>query len=163
MTSPLKESAQRVQDALRDHGLFAQVVVLSASTRSAQEAAEALGCDVARIVKSLVFKAKRTDRPVLVLASGANRVDVKKLRRVLGEKVGRADATFVRETTGFAIGGIPPVGHIQPLETIIDLDLLQHQELWAAAGTPHAVFRCAPQFLEGLGQVVDLKKDEGED
>lgn len=155
----LPPSAQRVQDALNAAGVDCRVVELAASTRTAAEAASAVGCEVAQIVKSLIFRGKQSNRPLLVLASGANRVDEKKLRALLGEKVSKPDAAFVREQTGFAIGGVPPVGHSQPLETLIDGDLMGHQRLWAAAGTPNALFAIAPHELERLtaGRVADLR------
>ena len=129
------------------------------STRTADEAAAAIGCEVGQIVKSLLFRAAESGRPVLVLASGANRVDTAKLGAALGEAVGRADADFVRAKTGFAIGGVPPVGHLEPPVAFIDPDLLGHDEVWAAAGTPNAVFRLAPAALVALtgGRVLDLK------
>lgn len=143
----LSDSAQRVQDVLAAHGVTAKVAELPDSTRTAQEAAEAIGCEVSQIVKSLVFKTREGDHPVLILTSGSNRVDVKKVGRALDETIVKADAGFVRERTGFAIGGVPPVGHIDPPITCIDEDLLQHDEIWAAAGTPFAVFRLTPDEL----------------
>ena len=161
MAESLSASARKVQQALEAHGVALQVVELPDSTRSAAEAAQAIGCTVAQIVKSLLFKTKKTGRPVLVLASGVNRVDEKKLRGLVGEKIGKADAAFVREQTGFAIGGVPPLGHTKPLTPFIDADLLQHDQLWAAAGTPHAVFALTPDDLQTItaGQVVDVKRE----
>lgn len=159
---PLSASAQKVQDALAARGLSLQVVELPDSTRTASEAAQAIGCTVGQIVKSLVFKGKRSARPVLVIASGSNRVDERKIEALIGEPLGKADADFVRQQTGFVIGGVPPVGHNQPLLTYVDADLLEYAEIWAAAGTPHAVFRLTPQELCELtgGEVVDLKAAE---
>lgn len=161
MAETLSASARKVQQALAAHGLGTEVVELPDSTRSASEAAQAIGCGVAQIVKSLLFKTIKTGRPVLVLASGVNRVDEKKLRRIVGEKIGKADAAFVREQTGFAIGGVPPIGHNTPLTPLIDADLLQHDQLWAAAGTPHAVFALTPDDLQTItaGQVEDVKRN----
>ena len=163
MSEKLSASARNVQQALEARGVAMQVVELPDSTRRAPEAAQAIGCDVAQIVKSLLFKTKKTGRPVLVLASGVNRVDEKKLRRLVGEKIGKADAAFVREHTGFAIGGVPPIGHTEPLTALIDEDLLQHDQLWAAAGTPHAVFALTPDDLLKItaGRVVDVKREAG--
>jgi prolyl-tRNA editing enzyme YbaK/EbsC (Cys-tRNA(Pro) deacylase) len=160
MTPELSPSARKVQDALAALGVACQVVELPASTRSAQEAAQAIGCTVAQIVKSLVFRGRQTGRPVLVLASGPNRVDEAGLGKLLGEPLERADADFVRQHTGFVIGGVPPIGHSEPLETYIDEDLLRHGELWAAAGTPHAVFRLTPDDLQAIsrGQVAVVKQ-----
>jgi len=152
MSPALSKSAQRVQDALDEHGLSFHVQELPQSTRTAVEAADAIGCQVEQIVKSLVFKGKTSGRPILVVASGVNRVDVKLVAEVIGEKISKADADFVREHTGFVIGGVPPVGHVSPIATVIDEDLLQYAEIWAAAGTPRAVFRLTPADLT---QMVD--------
>lgn len=158
MANQLSSSAQKVQQALQAMGFALEVVELPASTRTAVEAAQAVGCQVGQIVKSLVFKAKRSERPVLVVASGANRVNEKSIEALIGEPLGRADAEFVRQHTGFAIGGVPPVGHAQRLETFVDEDLLQHAEIWAAAGTPNAVFRLTPADLVRMtgGRVVNI-------
>jgi prolyl-tRNA editing enzyme YbaK/EbsC (Cys-tRNA(Pro) deacylase) len=155
----LQSSAKKVQEALTALGLSCQVVELPASTRTAQEAAQAIGCTVAQIVKSLIFRGTRTGKPILVLASGVNRVNEKRLGEMAGEPIGKADADFVREHTGFAIGGVPPVGHSTPIETYIDADLLQYQEIWAAAGTPRAVFRLIPQDLQKMnhGSIVSIE------
>lgn len=159
MPLELSASAQRVQDAISAAGLSCAVVELPASTRSAQEAAQAIGCRVEQIVKSLVFRGRQSGQPVLVLASGSNRVNEKRVGELLGEPIERADADFVREHTGFAIGGVPPVGHPAPLTTLLDRDLLAYAELWAAAGTPHAVFRLAPADLLAVAEArtVDIK------
>ena len=128
-----------------------------ASTRTSQDAATALGCTVAEIAKSLIFKAA-DGRPVLVIASGVNRIDEAKLHDLLGQEIGRADAAFVRAATGFAIGGVPPVGHaVRPI-VVIDGDLQQFASLWAAGGTPNAVFRLTPQDLVRLtgGRIADI-------
>jgi prolyl-tRNA editing enzyme YbaK/EbsC (Cys-tRNA(Pro) deacylase) len=161
MPDPLSPSAQKVQNALQTLGLSLQVVELPASTRTAVDAAQAVGCQVGQIVKSLIFKTKRSQRPILVVASGANRVDEKKIATLTGEPLGKADADFVRQQTGFVIGGVPPVGHTQPLDTYIDAELLQYDEIWAAAGTPNAVFRLAPNDLARMtgGLVTDIKQD----
>jgi prolyl-tRNA editing enzyme YbaK/EbsC (Cys-tRNA(Pro) deacylase) len=159
MSEELSSSAQKVQQALNGLGLRLQVVELPGSTRTALEAAQAVGCQVGQIVKSLVFKAKRSERPILVIASGQNRVDEKRIEALIGEPLGKADADFVRQRTGFVIGGVPPVGHLEKLETYIDQDLLQFDELWAAAGTPNAVFRLKPAELLQMtgGQVAEIK------
>lgn len=156
----LNPSAQKVQNALTALGLKLQVVEMPASTRTAVEAAQAVGCDVGQIVKSLVFKTKRSNRPVLVIASGKNRVNEKKLETILGEPLGKADADFVREHTGFVIGGVPPLAHHEPIETFVDEDLLQYPTIWAAAGTPFAVFCLTPAdlLLITRGKTVDIKQ-----
>lgn len=141
MPEGLSESAQKVQNALAGLGLALQVVELPGSTRTAQEAAGAIGCEVAQIVKSLVFKGRSSGRAILVLASGSNRVNEARLGELAGEPVEKADAGFVRQHTGFVIGGVPPLAHDEALLTFVDEDLLNYPEIWAAAGTPHAVFR----------------------
>ena len=155
----LSKSAQSVQDALSEKGIEAKVVELPASTRTADEAAKAIGCQVAQIAKSLIFRTKHTKQPILVLASGVNRVNEKTITQYVGEEITKADADFTREVTGFAIGGIPPIGHKQKIQTYIDEDLLQYEELWAAAGTPNAVFSLSPLVIEDLtgGKVVSIK------
>jgi prolyl-tRNA editing enzyme YbaK/EbsC (Cys-tRNA(Pro) deacylase) len=159
MSEILQSSEQKVQEALIALGLPCQAVELPASTRTAQDAAQAIGCTVAQIVKSLVFRGIRTGKPILVLASGVNRVSEKRLSEWAAEPIGKADADFVRQHTGFAIGGVPPVGHRATIETYIDEDLFQYDEVWAAAGTPYAVFRLAPKDLGkmGRGLVVTIK------
>lgn len=156
----LTKSAQSVQNALTSRGLDCTVKELSASTRTAQDAANAIGCEVAQIVKSLIFKTKTTHKPVLVLASGPNRVNEKLIEQYVGEKIIKADADFAREITGFAIGGIPPIGHKQIIEFIlIDQDLLNYDSIWAAAGTPNAVFNLRSDDLLELtnGKIVSIK------
>lgn len=157
----LKASVRRVGDALAAKGFGFEVSEFPASTRTAADAAAAIGCTVEQIAKSLVFRAKASDRSVLVIASGANRVDEKKLSALLGEKVGRADADFVRGKTGFAIGGVPPLAHKEAPVVLIDRDLLSFAEIWAAAGTPNAVFRLDPADLTAMtgGALADVKQD----
>ena len=156
-------SAQRVQNTLIELGSTSQVVELEASTRTAVEAAQAAGCEVGQIVKSLVFMLQTQQRPegepVLVLVSGTNRVHEKRLGRLLGGALARADADFVHQISGFAIGGVPPVGHKTPLRTLIDEDLFQYETIWAAAGTSNAVFRTTPPELQQISgaQVVCVK------
>ncbi len=149
-------SALRVQAVL---GPAFQVLELEASTRTSEEAAAAVGCTVAEIAKSLIFRAA-DGRPVLVIACGANRVDERKVRTLLGQKIERADADFVREATGYVIGGVPPVGHATPPIVLIDSDLERFPAVWAAGGTPNAVFRITPADLVRLthGRVADLAK-----
>ncbi len=132
------------------------MVELADSARTAADAAAALGCEVGQIVKSLVFRTRETRRGVLVLASGSNRVDEKALARRVGERIERADAEFVRATTGFAIGGVPPIGHAQALVAFLDEDLFRYQRIFAAAGHPHAIFELTPAELASMtgGTVV---------
>lgn len=156
----LAKSAQSVQDVLAMKGLTCKVVELSESTRTAQDAASAIGCDVAQIVKSLIFKTRMSQQPVLILASGPNRVNEKVIEGLLGEKILKADADFTREITGFAIGGIPPIGHKQSIDLIfVDEDLLKFEEIWAAAGTPRAVFNLKGKDLIEMtnGKVISIQ------
>jgi len=147
MANTLSKSRLRVQRALEAAGIASQVVELSESTHTASDAAAAIGCRVEQIAKSLVFRRLDSGRPVLVMAAGTNRVDERLVTSHLNAEVVKADAAFVRSTTGFAIGGVPPVGHDPPLQTLVDEDLLRHDIIWAAAGTPHAVFSLTPQEL----------------
>ena len=155
----LSPSAQKVQEVLSQSGVQLQVVELPASTRTSAEAAQAVGCQVGQIAKSLVFMTSDTQKPILVIASGANRVDEAKVGARLGEAIGKADADFVRSRTGFVIGGVPPVGHTEALKTFIDEDLLNYQQIWAAAGTPNAVFPLTPTDLIQItqGEVIKIK------
>lgn len=150
MSDPLKPSAQRVQDALTARNFSNQVLELTASTRTSAEAAAAVGCEVGQIAKSLIFKGKRSGKPILIITSGANRVNEKRMKSYLGERLSRPDADFVREQTGFAIGGIPPLGHTTLLNTYIDEDLLHFEHIWAAAGHPNALFQLTPDELVAM-------------
>jgi prolyl-tRNA editing enzyme YbaK/EbsC (Cys-tRNA(Pro) deacylase) len=149
-------SALKVQAVL---GPEFQVLEFEASTRTSEDAAAAIGCTVAEIAKSRIFKSAE-GRPVLVIASGVNRVDEKKVAALLGQKIGRADADFVRDRTGFAIGGVPPVGHVMAPIVLIDADLERFAHVWAAAGTPNAVFKTTPAALIALtgGRVADIAR-----
>ena len=159
MSEKLKHSAKIVQEALQRHGLTCEVVQMQKTTRSAEDAARAVGCEVAQIAKSLVFKGTQSHRPVLVITSGANRVNENTIGQKLAESIKMANPEFVRETTGFAIGGVAPVGHRQPLKIFIDEDLVIYEEIWAAAGTPHAVFKLTPGELIKItnGDVISVK------
>jgi len=143
----LSSSAQKVQDILKSQGFDCLVIEHSESTRTAQEAADRAGCLLGQITKSLIFKGKTSHKPILVLTSGANRVDEQRISEYAAEPITRADADFVRTVTGFAIGGVPPLGHLQKMETFLDEDLLQYQTVWAAAGTPNAIFELTPADL----------------
>lgn len=154
----LNDSSLRVQSFLSEHDVKAEIRILSSSTRTAAEAADSLGCDVAQIAKSLVFKDRDTGSAVLVIACGANRVSLDRLRQLTGVSLEKADAGFVRQQTGYAIGGIPPVAHANEIRTFLDPDLRRFESIWAAAGTPHAVFMLTPDNLERLtrGRWVEL-------
>jgi prolyl-tRNA editing enzyme YbaK/EbsC (Cys-tRNA(Pro) deacylase) len=147
LVNELPDAVKRVESAARAAGLHIEIRVMPASTRTAEEAAAACQCAVAQIVKSLIFKGKTSGRPYLLLVSGKNRVDEKAVALRLGEEIARPDAAFVRDTTSFAIGGIPPLGHATPLTPWLDEDLLQFGTVWAAAGTPSAVFAVDPKAL----------------
>ncbi|MDP3533605.1 MAG: YbaK/EbsC family protein [Alphaproteobacteria bacterium] len=156
----LSKSAQNVQEFLSQKGLNFKVVELAESTRTADDAARAIGCEVAQICKSLIFKTKNTHKPVLVLASGINRVNEKIIETQVGEKIIKADADFTRDITGFVIGGIPPFAHKKSIDFIlIDEDLLQFDEIWAAAGNPNAVFSLKGSDLKEItkGQIISIK------
>ena len=155
----LSPSAQKVQDKLNSLGYDYVVVEHAESTRTAQEAADRARCELGQIVKSLIFKGKDSSKPILVLTSGANRVDEKRISEYAGEHISRADADFVRAVTGFAIGGVPPVGHLQRMETYIDEDFLRYPTIWAAAGTPNAIFELKTEDLQKMtdGKVTRVK------
>ncbi len=161
MQPKLAKSAVSVQEALDKLGLECKVLELPSSTRTALDAASSIGCDIRQIVKSLVFRTKNSGKPVLVLASGPNQVDIKTIEDRAGESITKADADFVREVTGFAIGGIPPIGHKNAIDFIyIDRDLLSLDEVWAAAGTPNAVFCINSQDLLKAtdGKLINIKE-----
>ena len=160
MSEKLSKNARRVQSFLQERGFGFQVEELPDSTRTAADAAQAIGCSVPQIAKSLIFKTSDTGEPVLAIVSGSNRLDVKKVDSILERSIEKADADYVYEQTGYAIGGVPPVGHKSSITTLIDEDLLQYEAVWAAAGTPHAVFRLEPGTLPALtgGRVADIKQ-----
>lgn len=159
MMGVLKDSAQIVQDMIIQSGYDNEVIELPQSARTAQEAADALNCKVAQIAKSIIFRLEESNQPILVIASGMNRVNEKQIEKFLNEKLGKADAEFVREHTGFVIGGVSPIGHKKPILTFIDEDLLQYQDVWAAAGHPKAIFQLTPNELIKMtkGTVVNIK------
>jgi prolyl-tRNA editing enzyme YbaK/EbsC (Cys-tRNA(Pro) deacylase) len=159
MSEKMSSSAQKVQEALKVHGVACQVIEMKQTTRSAQDAADAVGCQVGQIAKSLIFTGKKSKQPILVIASGPNRVNEKTIRRHISEPLSMAKAEFVREHTGFAIGGVPPIGHLNPLKTFIDEDLSKFDEIWAAAGTPNAVFKLTPEELKKItnGEIISVK------
>jgi prolyl-tRNA editing enzyme YbaK/EbsC (Cys-tRNA(Pro) deacylase) len=159
MSNNLSKSAEKVQVALNEFGFELNVIELTDSTRTAQEAANAIGCTVSQIAKSIIFKGKLSQKPILVVASGTNRINEKTVKEHVGEKLEKADAAFVLEHTGFVIGGIPPIGHKNSIITLIDEDLMQYDEIWAAAGTPNAVFKLTPHILVQIakGAVICIK------
>lgn len=152
-------AVQRVQEALERLGAATRIAEMTQATRTSADAARALGCEIGQIAKSLVFRGVSSGRPVLVIASGANRVDEAKVAALVGETIGKADAAFVREATGFAIGGVPPVGHRTAIVTLIDEDLLRFDRIWAAGGTPNSIFPLTPAELVRItgGRAGDVK------
>jgi len=160
MNHALSPSAQKIQDHLDNLGYSYKVIEFQETTRTSADAAERIGCDIGQIVKSLVFRGHNSGKAVLVLTSGANRVDVKKLSKISGEPIDRADPEFVRSVTGFSIGGIPPIGHETKIETYIDDDLQKYEIIWAAAGTPNAVFELTSKDLQKMtsAMVVEVKE-----
>jgi len=157
--SPASESVQRVQAALKALGRGHEIVDLGQSARTAADAARAVGCQVDQIVKSLVFRLRESGRALLVVTSGAHRVDEHRVAAVVGEPIERADADFVRAETGFAIGGVAPLAHAKPIVTLIDEHLMGWDAIWAAAGHPNTVFRLTPDDLVAMtgGRVVTVK------
>jgi prolyl-tRNA editing enzyme YbaK/EbsC (Cys-tRNA(Pro) deacylase) len=155
---PRRGSVERVREAVAAAGLATHVREMPSSTRTAPEAAAAVGCDVAQIVKSLVFRGVRSGKPLLALVSGRNRASEARLAELFGEPIERADADFVRARTGFAVGGVPPLGHRESLATVVDRDLMGFEVVWAAAGSPQAVFDIAPADLVRVtgGRVAEL-------
>ena len=143
----LPPASRRVAAAARGLGLPIEIVEMPESTRTAEEAARACGCGVGQIVKSLVFRGTRSGKAPLLLVSGVNRVDPDRAEAAAGEPLERPDAAYVRDVTGFAIGGIPPFGHASEMTVIVDPDLLDHDLVWAAAGTPRTVFAVSPRTL----------------
>jgi prolyl-tRNA editing enzyme YbaK/EbsC (Cys-tRNA(Pro) deacylase) len=155
MTEQLSRSARKIQEALASLGDSFLVVELPSSTRTAVEAAKAIGCSVEQIAKSVLFCTVKERKPIMVIASGVNRVNEERVADVVGEPIEKADANYVREKTGFSIGGVPPIGHVERIFTIIDEDLLTMGELWAAAGTPNSVFKLSSaSLLEITGGIL---------
>jgi prolyl-tRNA editing enzyme YbaK/EbsC (Cys-tRNA(Pro) deacylase) len=155
--------AQRFQDALRARGLTFQVKVFDQTTHTSKDAARAIGCSLGQIAKSLIFRLTESGAPLLVIASGPNRVDEAALAARLGQAFAKADPDFVFASTGYAVGGVPPACHSQAIRTLIDEDLLKFDLIWAAAGASNAVFPLTPAELLELtgGQVVPIKEAQG--
>jgi prolyl-tRNA editing enzyme YbaK/EbsC (Cys-tRNA(Pro) deacylase) len=155
----LSPSAQKIQNLLTELGYDLTVIEHAESTRTAQEAADRAGCTLGQITKSLIFRGRDSGKPIQVLTRGSNRVSEKRITEYAGERIVRADADFVRAVTGFAIGGVPPLGHVEKMETYLDEDLLQYATIWAAAGTPNAIFELTPVQLQSMtgGKSVVVK------
>lgn len=154
----MKAANQRVKQVLEASGIEFEITLLPAAVRTAQLAADALGCEVGQIANSLIFRDKRGDAAVLIMCAGDRRVDLAKVQHQTGIELGKADAEFVRQATGFAIGGVPPVAHASPVRCLLDESLQRHVEIWAAAGTPESVFRMSPWQLKQItaGDWLDL-------
>ena len=152
----LTKNSQKVQNFLNEFGLKLEVIEMAESTRTAQEAASAVGCEVGQIVKSLIFRSG--DEALLFLVSGKNLLDTSKVGRIIRKPIAKADAVFTKEKTGYAIGGVPPVAHSEKIDTYIDQDLLAYENVWAAAGTAHAVFKLKSNDLPRLtgGEVIEV-------
>lgn len=159
MSKRLKNNIQRVQNELQRLGFSYQVIELPKTTHTALDAAKALSCQIGQIAKSIIFKTKSTNQPILVIASGLNQIDEEKIAKHISESVEKAEANFILEKTGFIIGGVPPLGHLKKIKTFIDEDLFQYEEIWAAAGAPNAVFKFKPQDLIKMtdGQIISVK------
>jgi len=157
----MKPSVEKVRAAIRRLGLERDVIELAVDARTSQQAADALGVAVGQIAKSLVFTVNRS--PLLVIASGANRVDETKLEKLAGGTVRRADPETVKQATGYTIGGVPPLGHAAPLAVYIDPDLLRYELIYGAAGSPECVFPLTPaELIQATGgRVADLKQEAG--
>lgn len=156
----LKKSSQKVQEILQSHNLDISVIEFPDTTRTSQEAASVIGCEVAQIAKTLIFKGKKTQQPICIIASGKNRVDENKVEQYVGEAIERPDADYVLQHTGFVIGGVSPVGYQFNISPLIDEDLLNYEIIWAAAGTPFSVFKISPQDLIKItqGKIVNIRK-----
>lgn len=154
----MKPANLKVKDLLEASGIEFEITLLPDAVRTAQLAADALGCEVGQIANSLIFRDQARAQAVLVMCAGDRRVDLEKVRQQTGIELGKADAEFVRRETGFAIGGVPPVAHARQLTTLLDQSLQRHLLIWAAAGTPESVFRMTPRQLQQItgGDWLDL-------
>src|SRR5699024_1616677 len=160
MKDKLGNNAQHNHYVLTNHGCEFEIQELPDSAHSAQDAANAIGCRVPQIAKSILFKTSESKNPILAIASGSNRIDVKKVATHLNQPIETADARYVKEHTGFSIGGVSPVGLKAAMPIFIDEDLLAFDEIWAAAGTPHAVVKVKSDTLPALtqGKVINLRE-----
>jgi prolyl-tRNA editing enzyme YbaK/EbsC (Cys-tRNA(Pro) deacylase) len=159
LATPLPSSAQRVQRALDAAGVGARIVELDVAARTAQQAADALGIEVGQIAKSLIFRAATSGRAVLVIAAGDRRVSEPRIAQLVGEPIERASPEFVREHSGFSIGGVAPIAHAQPMLTFIDATLRRFGTVWAAGGTPHCVFPISPEMLVRISEGNETQTD----
>jgi Cys-tRNA(Pro) deacylase len=152
-------SSDKVHEILNQFGFSFHIKEFPESTRTSLDAAKAIGCNVSQIAKSILFEGEKTKKPFLVIASGSNRINEKIIESEIGEKIKKADAEFVKIKTGYSIGGVPPIGHNEKMQIFIDKDLMQQNEIWAAAGTPHSVFSLNPRQLLHItnGKVLEIK------
>lgn len=150
LTGDMSKSLKRVKRALDEAGITAEILEMAEGTRTAEDAARAAGCEIDQIVKSVIFRGEEDGRAILFLTAGGNRVDVVKASAVAGEALGKADAALIREQTGFAIGGVAPIGHLTPIRAFIDPRLFDFDVIWSAAGTPRHVFAVDPRDIERL-------------
>lgn len=160
MNKDFKHSCQKIQDLLHEYDLEIKVIEFKELVRTSKETADLIGCEVGQIAKTLIFKNKKTKKPICVILSGKNRLDESKIVKHLGQEVEKPDAHFIVEHTKFIIGGIPPMGYPLDDQPLIDEDLMRYKEIWAAAGTPYAVFRIAPQDLLKItdAKVVEIRQ-----
>ena len=150
-------SSDKIQKILDNLGISFQIKEFPESTRTSLDASKAIGCDISQIAKSILFESEK--KPILVIASGSNKIDEKKVEEEIGERIKKADAEFVKNKTGYSIGGVSPIGHNEKILTLIDEDLMKQDEIWAAAGTPHSVFKLTPKQLVQIthGKIANLK------
>ncbi len=151
--------SDKIIKILKQLDINTEIITFSQSTKTAKDAANALNCEIAQIVKSLIFVGKNSKKPILILASGINRVDEEKVSKIIGEFIEKADADFVREKTGFSIGGVSPIGHKNEIDIYIDKDLLNFEFVWAAAGTPNSVFKISSKTLIQItnAKIIEIK------
>lgn len=151
--------SDKIIKILKELDLNTEIITFSQSTKTAKDAANALNCEIAQIVKSLIFVGKNSKKPILILASGINRVDEEKVSKIIGDLIEKADADFVREKTGFSIGGVSPIGHKNEIDIYIDKDLLNFEFVWAAAGTPNSVFKISSKTLIQItnAKIIEIK------
>lgn len=153
----LSKGAKRFKEVCNSSGFKCEIIEFSETTRTSADAAKVIGCKVEQIAKSIVFKTKNTNKSVLVIASGSNRINESRMGDIIGEPIEKSDANFVLEKTGYVIGGVPPFGHKEKIETFIDEDLLKYNEIWAAAGNPNAVFKLTPDDIKKIPDCMILR------
>ncbi len=148
----LKKSSQKIQDFLIKQNLSLKVIEFHETTKTSIDAAKQIGCKIGQIAKSLIFQKQNSSELILIITSGKNRVCIEKIEKIINNKIKQADPTYIKQETGFAIGGIPPFAHNKKITTILDITLKDYDEIWAAAGTPNSVFSLTPKLLQELTQ-----------